>query len=102
LGSESLMRGYCYGRYRYKKCMAAQAEYRFLPLPFSKRIGAAAFVAAGAVAPSFKAFSARDLLPSGGVGIRYLVFPKKDIFLRFDVGFTKEGPAFYIYSGEAF
>ncbi len=102
LGSESLMRGYYYGRFRDKKYMAAQAEYRFLPLPFSKRIGAAAFVAAGAVAPSFKAFSAKDLLPSAGLGIRYLVFPKKDIFLRFDVGFTKEGPAFYIYTGEAF
>jgi len=102
LGSESLMRGYYYGRFRDKMYMAAQAEYRFLPLPFSKRIGAAAFVSAGAVAPSFKAFSSRDLLPSGGVGLRYLIFPKKDVFLRFDVGFTKEGPAFYIYTGEAF
>jgi hypothetical protein len=102
LGSEGLMRGYYYGRYRDKKYMAAQAEYRFLPLPFSKRLGAAAFVSTGTVAPSVQAFNIKNLLPAGGVGLRYLVFPKKDIFLRFDVGFTREGPAFYVYTGEAF
>ncbi|RYD68952.1 MAG: hypothetical protein EOP53_27970, partial [Sphingobacteriales bacterium] len=31
LGSEGLMRGYYYGRYRDRKYIAAQAEYRFLP-----------------------------------------------------------------------
>ncbi|MBC7933970.1 MAG: BamA/TamA family outer membrane protein [Rhizobacter sp.] len=102
LGSEGLMRGYYYGRYRDKNYIAAQAEYRFLPFPFSKRIGAAAFVSAGSVAPAIRDFSAKNILPSAGIGLRYLVFPKKDIFLRFDVGFTKEGPAFYIYTGEAF
>jgi hypothetical protein len=102
LGSDGLMRGYYYGRYRDKKYMAAQAEYRFLPLPFSKRLGAAAFVSTGTVAPSIQAFNIKNLLPAAGVGLRYLVFPKKDIFLRFDVGVTREGPAFYVYTGEAF
>ena len=102
LGNEGLMRGYYYGRYRDKKHIAAQVEYRFLPFSFSKRIGAAAFISTGTVAPSIMDFSVRNFLPTGGVGLRYLVFPKKDIFLRFDVGFTKEGPAFYIYTGEAF
>jgi len=102
LGNDGLMRGYYYGRYRDNKYFAAQAEYRFLPLPFSKRLGAAAFISTGTVAPTMAAFSMKNLLPAGGVGLRYLVFPKKDIFLRFDVGFTREGPAFYIYTGEAF
>jgi hypothetical protein len=102
LGNESLMRGYYVGRYRDKKYIAAQAEYRFLPLPFSKRLGAAFFLSAGTVAPAVKAFSISHIQPAGGLGLRYLVFPKKDIFVRFDVGFTKEGPAFYIYTGEAF
>ena len=96
------MRGFYTGRYRDKNYIAAQAEYRFLPFDFSKRIGASVFIASGAVAPSIGQFSIRNVLPSGGVGLRYLIFPKKDIFLRFDVGFTKEGPAFYIFSGEAF
>lgn len=102
LGSEGLMRGYYYGRYRDKKYVAAQAEYRFLPFGFSKRIGGAAFFSAGSVANEWNDFSVKNILPSGGLGLRYLLFPKKDIFLRFDVGFTKEGPSFYIYTGEAF
>lgn len=104
LGGESLGRGYYYGRYRDKKYVAAQVEYRFLPFGFSKRLGGAIFLATGTLAPTVKAltFSPGNLLPSGGFGLRFLAFPKKDIFLRFDVGFTKEGPAFYIFSGEAF
>lgn len=102
VGNESLMRGYYTGRYRDKNYIAAQAEYRFLPFGFSKRFGAAVFLASGVVAPAINKISINNILPSGGVGLRYLIFPKKDIFLRFDVGFTKEGPAFYIFSGEAF
>ncbi len=102
LGGESLMRGYYYGRYRDNNLMAAQIEYRFLPFPFSKRFGAAAFISSGTVFPKFKSIQFNNILPSAGFGLRYLVFPKKDIFLRFDVGFTKEGPAFYIFNGEAF
>jgi hypothetical protein len=102
LGGESMMRGYYYGRFRDKKLMSAQIEYRFLPFPFSKRFGAAAFLSTGTAFPTFSAFQSDKILPAGGFGIRYLIFPKKDIFLRLDVGFTKEGPAFYIFNGEAF
>ncbi|MCY7350115.1 MAG: outer membrane protein assembly factor [Cytophagaceae bacterium] len=102
LGGDMLMRGYYAGRYRDRNYLGAQAEYRFLPFPFSKRIGGAAFVAAGTVAPRLGAFNFGDVKPSGGVGLRYLLFPKKDIFLRFDLGVTREGTGFYIYTGEAF
>lgn len=102
LGGDMLMRGYYQGRYRDRNYLAAQAEYRFLPFPFSKRIGGAAFVAAGTVAPRLGAFNFNDVKPSGGIGLRYLLFPKKDIFLRFDLGITREGTGFYIYTGEAF
>ncbi|MFT4779413.1 MAG: outer membrane protein assembly factor BamA, partial [Flavobacteriales bacterium] len=33
MGGESLMRGYYYGRYRDNNQLAAQVEYRFLPIP---------------------------------------------------------------------
>lgn len=102
LGGEMMMRGYYTGRYRDKHYYATQAEYRFLPLPFSKRIGAAAFAGFGTVAPELQALRTDQLLWSGGIGLRYLMFPKKDIFLRFDVGFTREGSGFYIFTGEAF
>jgi hypothetical protein len=102
MGGEMIMRGYYYGRYRDKNILAAQVEHRWLPFSFSRRIGAVAFAGAAVVAPQISAFSARYLRPSGGVGLRYLLFAKKDIYLRLDVGFTKDGPGFYLFTGEAF
>ncbi|QNL51032.1 BamA/TamA family outer membrane protein [Olivibacter sp. SDN3] len=102
LGGDRLMRGYYLGRFRDKHAIAAQVEYRILPFAFSKRLGASVFAAAGAVAPHFNAFEARNIKGTAGVGLRYLLFPKKDIYIRFDIGFTKEGANFYIFNGEAF
>lgn len=102
LGSEGMMRGYYYGRFRDNNYLAAQAEYRFLPFGFSKRIGGVAFLSMGSVQPEVSQFNFKEMLPAGGLGLRFLIFPKKDIFIRFDAGFTKEGQAFYIYTGEAF
>lgn len=102
MGGEMISRGFYSGRYRDKNMLAVQAEHRWLPFSFSKRIGGAVFAAAAVVAPQVSAFSWKHIRPSGGVGLRYLLFPKKDIFLRLDVGFTKEGPGFYLFTGEAF
>lgn len=102
MGGETMMRGYYYGRYRDKTMVAGQAEYRMLPLPFSKRIGAAFFGGAAAVAPTVGKLSTSGIKLAGGAGIRYLLFPKKDIFVRLDVGFTREGFGFYFFTGEAF
>ena len=102
MGGEMIMRGYYSGRYRDKNMLAFQTEHRWLPFKFSKRIGGTVFAAAAVVAPQVSEFSWKHIRPSGGVGLRYLLFPKKDIFLRLDVGFTKEGPGFYLFTGEAF
>lgn len=102
IGGESLMRGYYLGRFRDKNMVVAQAEYRFLPFPFSKRLGGAVFASAGAVAARVGDFSVRNVLPAGGAGVRFLLFPKKDIFIRFDVAVTREGTNLYIFTGEAF
>jgi hypothetical protein len=102
LGGENLMRGYYLGRYRDKTLAATQVEYRFLPLWFSKRIGAAAFASAGTVAPSLSEIQLRTLKWSAGAGVRYLFFKKKDVYLRGDIAFTPEGQGYYIFLGEAF
>jgi hypothetical protein len=104
LGGESIMRGYYYGRFRDKNQLATQVEYRFLPLQlgFTKRLGAAIFAGAGTVFPDFQSFTTGNVLFAGGAGLRYLLFSQKDIFTRFDVAFTKEGPGFYLFIGEAF
>lgn len=104
MGGESIMRGYYLGRYRDHNQVATQVEYRFLPLPlgFTHRLGVAAFGGTGAVFNEIKAFSFDNFVWSGGAGLRFLLFPKKDIYTRFDVAFTSEGPGFYIFIGEAF
>jgi hypothetical protein len=102
MGGEMIMRGYYSGRYRDKNMIAAQAEHRWLPFKFSRRFGGAVFGGAAVVAPKVNEFSWKNIRPSGGVGLRYLLFAKKDIYLRLDVGFTKDGPGFYLFTGEAF
>jgi len=104
LGGESIMRGYYYGRYRDRNQLAAQLEYRFLPLPlgFTDRIGAVMFAGAGTVFPEFDPSSIKRAVWSAGGGLRFLLFPNKDIYTRFDIAFTEEGRGFYIFIGEAF
>lgn len=104
LGGDSMMRGYYLGRFRDKNQIATQAEFRILPLPlgFSKRIGAAAFAGTGTVFPDFSLASINKVVWSAGGGLRFLLFPKKDIYTRFDVAFTQEGSGFYLFIGEAF
>ena len=102
MGGESLMRGYYLGRYRDKNLIAGQLEYRILPFNFSKRWGASAFMAAGQVYNENETFQFKKLLPTGGLGLRFLVFPEKDIYTRVDVAFTQEGRGIYFFIGEAF
>ncbi|AWW28823.1 hypothetical protein DN752_01010 [Echinicola strongylocentroti] len=104
LGGESMMRGYYFGRFRDNNYLTSQVELRFLPLPlgFSKRIGAAVFAGAGTVFDDFSNLSLDKAVWSAGAGLRFLLFPKKDIYTRVDAAFTQEGHGFYIYIGEAF
>jgi hypothetical protein len=104
MGGESLMRGYYYGRYRDNNQLAAQVEYRFLPIPFNftDRIGAAVFAGAGSVFNQVNTLEISDFVVSGGAGLRVLLFPKKDIWTRLDVAFTREGAGFYLFVGESF
>jgi hypothetical protein len=104
LGGESLMRGYYMGRFRDRKQVASQVEIRFLPinLGFTDRLGAAIFCGVGNVFDDFKHFNTHQTIWSGGAGLRFLIFPKKDIYTRLDVAFTKEKPGLYFFVGEAF
>lgn len=102
MGGESLMRGYYLGRYRDKHLVAGQMEYRILPFNFSKRFGASVFLSVGQVFGDNYDFDLKKFLPTGGAGLRFLIFPDKDIYTRLDVAFTEEGKGFYFYIGEAF
>jgi hypothetical protein len=104
LGGETIMRGYYMGRYRDNNQFAIQAEYRFLPLPlgFTNRWGAAVFTGVGSVFSEVTSLETKHFVWSGGAGLRFLLFPKKDVYTRLDVAFTKEGTGVYIFIGEAF
>jgi outer membrane protein assembly factor BamA len=103
MGGETIMRGYYSGRYRDKEMIAAQLEHRWLPFAFSRRFGAAVFMSAAAVAPAFSDYNFRKTRMAGGAGLRYLLFPNKDVYLRFDLGVNSDGGfGFYIFTGEAF
>ena len=102
MGGENLMRGYYLGRYRDKNQVAGQVEYRVLPFSFSKRLGASVFMAMGQVFGDDFSFDWRQFLPAGGAGLRFLIFPEKDIYTRLDMAFTAEGQGIYFFIGEAF
>ena len=102
MGGETLMRGYYLGRYRDKNQVAGQVEYRVLPFSFSKCLGASVFMATGQVFGDDFSFDWKHFLPAGGAGLRFLIFPTKDIYTRLDMAFTSEGQGFYFFIGEAF
>ncbi|EON76527.1 outer membrane protein, OMP85 family [Lunatimonas lonarensis] len=104
MGGESLMRGYYTGRYRDNNQLATQAEIRFLPinLGFTNRLGAAVFAGTSQVFPAWERLAMDKWVVSGGGGLRFLLFPKKDIYTRLDWALTREGSGFYFFIGEAF
>ena len=68
----------------------------------SKRFGGTLFGGVGAVSPTVPDLNVDQLRMSGGAGVRFLLFPGKDIYTRFDVAFTNEGVGYYLFIGEAF
>ena len=102
MGGEGLMRGYYLGRHRDEDLLAGQVEYRILPFSGSERWGATAFMAMGQVFGDERPFGWSHFLPAGGAGLRFLIFPDKDIYTRLDFAFTREGNGIYFYIGEAF
>jgi hypothetical protein len=104
MGGDSMMRGYYFGRYRDNNQLTAQVEFRFLPIPFkfTDRIGAAVFAGTGTVFNKVNNLDVSNLTVSAGAGLRFLLFPKKDIWTRLDYAFTREGTGFYLIIGESF
>jgi hypothetical protein len=99
VGAHNDIRGYQSGRYQDRRLLASQLEYR-LELP--KRLGLTGFFGVAEVAPSIGKFNAENILPAGGVGLRYMVARKNHINLRFDYAIGKDGGGFYMGLGEAF
>ena len=96
-GAEADLRGYQTGTFRDQFLFAAQAEWR---QSLTERWRAVAFAGIGTVAP--EAFDWGRSLPSAGVGVRWVVAPKNNLSLRFDVAWGRGDSEFYVSIGEAF
>ena len=99
IGGEMMMRGYYLGKFRDRNMCAFQAEHRWLPFSFSKRIGGALFAGVGSVSENL---NFNKLLWTAGGGVRFLLFPKRDVYTRIDVGVNPYGYGVYFFIGEAF
>ena len=99
LGGNAIMRGYYGGRYRDKKFLGTQAEYRF---PIYKRFAGVAFGSMGQVAGEMSDFGFSRFHYAAGAGLRFAVLPKENLNLRFDLAKGGEGLNYYIVLAESF
>lgn len=99
LGYAKDLRGYPIGQYRDDRMLAGQAEFR---RELFWRLGAVAFFGVGEVGNTFADFNTSNLVPGGGVGVRYKLTKKNHLNLRADYAWGKNSRAFYMSVGEAF
>lgn len=92
------MRGYTQGRYRDHYGNVVQAELR----GHKGRGGAVAFAGFGQVAPTGGDVFKAQLLPAGGVGLRYQLTQKYPMHMRLDYAWGRDGGLLYFSVGEAF
>lgn len=98
IGSDDL-RGYSEGRYRGNQVYAIQAELR---QNIYKKFGMIGFVGFGSAVDEVSEILDSEILPSIGFGIRYLMIPKENINIGFDVGFGRDDWSLAFRIGETF
>ncbi|MBO5186203.1 MAG: BamA/TamA family outer membrane protein [Prevotella sp.] len=98
LGGSNSMRGYYEGRYRDKNKIEGQVELR---QHVWKRNGITAWIGAGSVFDRFSSLRVRRILPNYGIGYRWEF--KKNVNVRLDYGFGKNGQSGFLFNiNEAF
>ncbi len=93
------IRGYSEGKYRGDQVHALQGELRW---NFYKRWGMVAFAGAAVATDSVNMLQFRDVLPAGGVGIRFIAVPDEKINVGIDVAAGEGDWGLYFRIGEAF
>ncbi len=100
IGGTKKMRGFIEGRFRDKKLLMFQGEYRF---PLFWIFKGAAFAGTGQVAPEFEDFNINELHASYGLGLRIQINKEDKVHVRIDFGFNEEGAFLpYLTFNEAF
>jgi outer membrane protein assembly factor BamA len=91
LGGSEDLRGYNEFRFRDKNMVVLNAEYRWEAF---SGLDLAAFADAGQVASKASDLRLADFKKSYGIGFRFNT--EKSVFLRFDLGFSKEGQHLFV------
>jgi hypothetical protein len=104
-GSSNDLRGYAVGRYIGRVMLVSQVEYRYnLPerLGFFSKFGFVVFGGVGEVAQTWGDLRSSNLLPSGGLGARFLLARENQVNFRVDYAWGKGSSGVYVGVGEAF
>jgi outer membrane protein assembly factor BamA len=99
LGGDNIMRGYYEGRYRDKIYMATQAEMR---VKLTRRWGFVAFAGVGDVSGDFAGFKLKEIKPSYGLGVRYMLDTQELLNVRADFAWGRDTNGMYFNAKEAF
>jgi hypothetical protein len=99
LGGDLLLRGYFQGRFRERKLVALQSEFRGY---FWKRLGGVVFGGLGQVAHEYGQLGIDRFHYSAGAGLRILLVEQEGLNLRADFGFGSDQSGFYLGFGEVF
>jgi outer membrane protein assembly factor BamA len=97
LGGAEDLRGYNEFRFRDKNMVVVNAEYRWEAF---SGLDLAAFADAGQVASRPSDLHFGDFKTSYGVGFRFNT--EKSVFLRVDLGFSREGQHLFVKFGHVF
>ncbi len=93
------IRGYSQGKYRNDQVYTLQTEYRW---NFYKRWGVVAFAGLASAVAKFSDIADNDLLPGGGVGVRFKMLPSEKINIGIDGAVGKGDYSITFRIGEAF
>ena len=93
------LRGFPATDYLGKSSASAQVEARWR---FHRKWGAVAFAGGGYVTTPFSERKGRDLIPSYGIGLRFMLLESQRINIRVDYARSDDSEAVYLSVGEAF
>jgi hypothetical protein len=100
LGGDKMMRGYYFGRYRDNVYYMGQVEYR---KQIADRFYLVAFFGLGRVSDKFKNVTLKNLHPTYGLGLRFVLDVMEKLNIRLDIGFGDNGTSgVYFNAEEAF
>jgi len=93
------LRGFAATDYLARSSLFAQFEARWR---MTKRWGLVGFAGGGYVRTSFSEVREREIIPSYGLGVRFMVLPAKRINIRVDFARSTDSNAVHLSVGEAF